>query len=134
MKNICLECDKSFESNSSGSKAKYCSDKCRKRANRNKENIDSTDRYNADSIEVLKDDNMINDPRFDWKLCEELSHKYRLNKDWISRSVKACREAGRQPNYFINRYLEKDGTELDLRVDRASRQIQKSSVWRELTG
>lgn len=79
--------------------------------------------YDASNIHVLKEHDMAN-PMFDWVLIDALSVKYNRDKEWIARSIAACREAGVSPKYFIDRYLERTGSPLNIDVDTTSRSIQ----------
>jgi len=81
--------------------AKTCSDICRKDASR---------KYSANNIKVI--DTKF-DPIFDWKLCEELASKYNKPIDWVKRAIKSCRLAGETPQYIVDRYLEKNGVDIN---------------------
>ena len=60
-------------------------------------------------------------PMFDWELSQRLADKFTRPVEWIKRSIRACREAGESPQYFIDRYLIKTGTEMNQSVDQEFR-------------
>ena len=62
-------------------------------------------------------------PNFDWELAQSLADEYTRPVEWIKRSIRACREAGESPQYFIDRYLIKTGIELNQTVDQEFRTI-----------
>ena len=114
-KHECLECSSDFEATDSGSKAKFCSDKCRKANSR---------KYTSENIKVLEHSDMHLDPRFDWKLIENLSKDYCKDVEFIKRGIESCRNAGVSPNYFIDRYLKLIDIPINKEVNKQSKLMQ----------
>ncbi len=79
--------------------------------------------YEATNIVILREPDRIDNPNFDWELSQSLADKYTRPVEWIKRSIRACREAGESPQYFIDRYLIKTGIEMNQSVDQEFRTI-----------
>ena len=94
----------------------WCCDNCRKKYGR---------AYNASSIKIHNEEF---DQIMDWKLADDLSQEYIKPVEWIKRSIKACREAGESPQYFIDRYLDKKDIPKNLEVEKQSLIIQRGML------
>ena len=79
--------------------------------------------YEAKNIAILREPDRIDNPMFDWELSQRLADEYTRPVEWIKRSIRACREAGVSPQYFIDRYLIKSGIEMNQSVDQEFRTI-----------
>lgn len=112
---LCINCNKDFIENKHSTGQKFCSIKCKNQYN-----------YNSKSIKVLKDKELITDPRFDWKLSEDLSIQYNKPIEWIKRGLLSCRNAGVEIDYFINKYLLKQDIEINKEVIRESILINRN--------
>ena len=66
--------------------------------------------YEAESIRVLIEEEA--DERFPWKMAESLSSKYSVPLSCVYRGLEASSRLGIPADYYINRYLAKDGTKL----------------------
>lgn len=60
--------------------------------------------YTAANIRILDRDEIVE--RFEWAKIAELADRYGRSEDWIRRGLQACREAGVDERYFVDRYLE----------------------------
>ena len=95
--------------------------------------------YTASSIVILSDSERLSDPTFDWELAQQLARDFCRPVEWVERGIRACREAGTDPQYFINRYLHHQSqTErmlipMNQDVDQAYREILKGVYQRGLT-
>ena len=81
-------------------------------------------KYNANSIRILSDEELRKSQAFDWVYVEELAHKHNKPKDWIERSIKACRECNIEPSYFVDKYILKKTLGKDERLEEQSRRLQ----------
>ncbi len=61
--------------------------------------------YNASSIRILTAKEI---QGFDWNRAEQIAQDYQKPIEFIKRGFEACRLAGLEPEYFINKYLEKE--------------------------
>ena len=77
--------------------------------------------YEAKNIVILREPDRMQNPNFDWELAQSLADKFTRPVEWIKRSIRACREAGESPQYFIDRYLIKTGIEMNQSVDQEFR-------------
>lgn len=62
--------------------------------------------YNASSIRVLTAKEI--QDKFDWNRAKQVADDYNRPVEFISRGFEACRLAGLEPEYFIQKYLEKE--------------------------
>ena len=76
--------------------------------------------YDASSIRVVDD---FSHQRFDWVRAHAWAAEFKTPVDWLLRAIRACREAGVNPDYIHRRYLLMDGTPLDPTVDEAMRAL-----------
>ena len=83
------------------------------------------DGYNASSIKILTADVL---EKFDWAKVGELAHKYKRDPKWIDLGLEACRAAGESPDYFIGRYLEKDGRPKNSLVEQSYRDLRDGLI------
>jgi hypothetical protein len=79
--------------------------------------------YTSSSIIVLSNTEVRSDSRFDWEWAQELAQEFRRDPEWIDRGIRACREAGADPQYFIDRYLHHEPIPMNHDVDRVFREI-----------
>lgn len=81
--------------------------------------------YDSKSIRILKPDEIEN--RFEWAHVVALAEKYPLaNIGFIGRGLEACRRCSVESDYFINRYLIKDGkTPPNPDVENAYKEIMR---------
>lgn len=77
--------------------------------------------YTADSIRIL--DHSEAAVRFAWLDVETLAARYRRPRQWIARGLEACRRAGVDRQYFVDRYLEKRDVPRNPVVDAAFREL-----------
>ena len=77
--------------------------------------------YTADSIRIL--DHSEACQRFGWLDAETLAARYRRPAQWIARGLEACRRAGVDRQYFIDRYLEHKPVPRNELVDAAFREL-----------
>lgn len=77
--------------------------------------------YTADSIRIL--DHSEATHRFAWLDVETLATHYRRPVAWISRGLEACRRAGVDRDYFVDRYLERRDVPRNPIVDTAFREL-----------
>jgi hypothetical protein len=61
--------------------------------------------YNADSIHILEPADIT--ARFTWAKIGELAIRYNRSPAWIERGLEACRRAGIDDSYFVQRYLQR---------------------------
>jgi hypothetical protein len=73
------------------------------------------DGYDSSCIKILSPEEVVE--KFDWAKIGELAHKYKRDAKWISLGLEACRASGESLEYFIGRYLEKDGRPRNALVD-----------------
>jgi hypothetical protein len=73
-----------------------------------------SDTYNANSIRVLTDDEILDS--FDWAKIGHLASQYKRDSDFIERGLLACERVGVHYSYFVGRYLENDKT-IPMRED-----------------
>lgn len=84
--------------------------------------------YDASSIRVLSDAEI--EARFEWAKVGALAAKYRKDPGWIARGLTACEWAGRDPSYFIRRYLDGDkSVPLDPDVNAAMELVLEEHRW-----
>ena len=62
--------------------------------------------YNADSIRILEPAEITE--RFTWARIGELAARYNRSAAWIERGLEACRRAGIDDAYFVQRYLKRE--------------------------
>ena len=62
--------------------------------------------YNASSIRVLTAKEI--QDNFDWNRAAQVAKDYQRPVEFINRGFEACRLAGLSPEWFINKYLEKE--------------------------
>jgi len=77
--------------------------------------------YTAESIRILDAGEACQ--RFAWLDAEALATRYRRPVAWISRGLEACRRAGVDRQYFVDRYLEKRDVPRNPIVDTAFREL-----------
>ncbi len=77
--------------------------------------------YTAESIRIL--DHSEAAQRFAWLDVETLATRYRRPAAWIARGLEACRRAGVDRQYFVDRYLEKRDVPRNPIVDEAFREL-----------
>ena len=77
--------------------------------------------YNAGSIRVLDGADIVE--RFAWAEAAELAAQYRRPQRWIERGLEACRRAGVDRSYFIDRFLKRLPVERNEIVDAAYRDL-----------
>lgn len=77
--------------------------------------------YTADSIRIL--DASEATQRFAWLDVESLATQYRRPAAWIARGLEACRRAGVDRSYFVDRYLERKPVPRNPIVDEAFREL-----------
>lgn len=77
--------------------------------------------YNADSIRILDAGDIVE--RFDWAQAAELAAQYRRPQQWIERGLEACRRAGVERDYFIDRFLKRLPIPRNDVVDAAFREL-----------
>ena len=77
--------------------------------------------YNADSIRIL--DHSEAAVRFAWLDAETLATRYHRPAAWIARGLEACRRAGVDRSYFVDRYLERKPVPRNPIVDTAFREL-----------
>jgi hypothetical protein len=61
--------------------------------------------YTAESIRILEPAEV--EERFGWAQAAALAERYRRPEPWIRRGLEACRRAGVEADYFVERYLRK---------------------------
>lgn len=61
--------------------------------------------YNAKSIRILSAKDI---QGFDWNRARQVADDYNKPIEFVSRGFEACRLAGLSPDWFINKYLEKE--------------------------
>lgn len=61
--------------------------------------------YNAKSIRILSAKDI---QGFDWNRARQVADDYNKPIEFVSRGFEACRLAGLEPEYFIQKYLEKE--------------------------
>ena len=79
--------------------------------------------YTAANIAILSDSECMSNPAFDWELTQQLAEDFCRPPEWIRRSLAACRDAGVEPQYFIDRYLHRKPIPMDFTVDKSSREL-----------
>jgi hypothetical protein len=132
----CVICNKPVPKPKRGPVGKTCSNACKQKLYRAKpvtpqtqtqktRNTPVIQAYTASNIRILSGSERFASPAFDWGLAEDLAHEFNKPVEWIERSIRACREAGVSPQYFIDRYLKKLPISIDREVDECSREIQK---------
>ena len=77
--------------------------------------------YTADSIRILDASEAAT--RFNWLDAESLATRYRRPVHWIARGLEACRRAGVDRQYFVDRYLERKPVARNAVVDEAFREL-----------
>jgi nitrate/TMAO reductase-like tetraheme cytochrome c subunit len=87
------------------------------RANRQKRTASERKKIMADAVRRINTTQQMKNKAL------ELSIKYKANLSWVEVGLKACDIAEVNYDYFISRYLEKDGTELNRRVEYEARMI-----------
>ncbi len=132
----CAICSEVIPRPKRGPVGKTCSNACRKKLSRKGKTCDIHTKalktcdtppggaYTASNIVIMGEPERISNPMFDWELAEDLAHEYTSPVEWIKRSIRACREAGITPQYFIDRYLLRKSLPKNKDVDQASRAIQ----------
>jgi len=81
--------------------------------------------YDASSIKILSPDEQL---LFDFNLVDFLAEKYTKPKNYIKRSVEACRLAGVDPrDYFVRRYLNLEDIPENVDVTAISKELQRST-------
>ncbi len=48
--------------------------------------------------------------------------------EWVRRGIAACRDAGVEPQYFIDRYLHRKPIPMDVTVDKSFRELNARST------
>ncbi len=61
--------------------------------------------YNASDIRILEPAEV--NERFTWARVAALADQYRKPAAWIGRGLEACRRAGIDDAYFVERYLQR---------------------------
>lgn len=137
----CVICDKPVPQPKRGPQGKTCSPACKQKLYRSVKPVtllpaladasktrntlpDST--YTADCVRVLSDSERLSMPMFDWELAANLADEYSRPVEYVKRGIQACRESGKSPQYFIDRYLEasylaRKSIPMDAEVDDAFR-------------
>ncbi len=77
--------------------------------------------YTADSIRILDAGEAAQ--RFAWLDAEALATRYRRPVHWIARGLEACRRAGADRSYFVERYLDRKPVARNAMVDEAFREL-----------
>lgn len=77
--------------------------------------------YNADSIKILNSDEA--EQKFEWLQAGRLASEFNMPEDFISRGLECCRRIGFNPEFFVNRYLKKDGTPFSPEFDAVYKEI-----------
>lgn len=77
--------------------------------------------YTADNIRILDASEAAQ--RFYWLDAEELATRYRRPVNWIARGLEACRRAGVDRAYFVERYLERKPVPRNAMVEEAFREL-----------
>ena len=77
--------------------------------------------YTAESIRILDAGEAAQ--RFHWLDAESLATQYRRPAGWIARGLEACRRAGVDRSYFVDRYLERKPVARNAMVEEAFREL-----------
>ena len=131
---LCKICGVVIPKPKRGPAGKTCSNACKQKLYRAKPVTPSTNHqktrntpveqpYTAANIAILSDSECMSNPAFDWELAQQLAEDFRRPPEWIRRSLAACRDAGVEPQYFIDRYLHRKPIPMDLTVDKYSREL-----------
>ena len=81
----------------------------------------TTPDYTAANIHILEPNEVAS--RFSWAKVAALAERYHRSPDWIGRGLEACRRAGVDGDYFIDRYLRRLPIARNDLVDEAMREL-----------
>lgn len=134
---LCKICGANISKPKRGPMRNTCSNACKQRLYRLKKakpvtplpevlkprNTPAEQAYTASSIAILSDSMRMSNPTFDWELAQQLAEDFCRPFEWVRRSLAACRDAGAEPQYFIDRYLHRMPIPMNLEVDQAFREV-----------
>jgi len=63
--------------------------------------------YDSSSIQILGDQEIIREARFDWAIADQWAITYNKPLVWVTRSIQACRNTGVDLDWFKQKYLDK---------------------------
>lgn len=77
--------------------------------------------YNADSIKILNSDEAKR--KFEWLQVGKLAAKFSMPEEFIERGLECCRRIGVNPEFFVNRYLKREGTPFNSEFEAVYKEI-----------
>ena len=136
---LCKICRADIPKPKRGPVGKTCSNACKQKLYRAKpvtplpkvletRNTPVEQAYTASSIAVLSDSECMSNPAFDWELAQQLAGDFCRPLEWVRRGIAACRDAGVEPQYFIDRYLHRKPIPMDFTVDKSLRELNDRST------
>ena len=84
--------------------------------------------YSAAAIRILSDSECRSNPALDWEWAQHLAQEHIKCFEWIERGIRACREVGVEPEYFIEKYLHQKPIPKNTEVDQAFAEILKDQA------
>ncbi|UOL47449.1 hypothetical protein vBVpPvVp04M_00061 [Vibrio phage vB_Vp_PvVp04_M] len=86
--------------------------------------------YSADSIKILNSDEA--EQKFEWLQVGKLADKFNASEEFIERGLECCRRISFSPEFFVNRYLLKDGTPFSAEFEAVYKEIlndRRMALW-----
>lgn len=86
--------------------------------------------YSASAIKILNSDEA--EQKFEWLQVGKLADKFNTPEEFIERCLECCRRIGFNPEFFVNRYLKRDGTPFSSEFEAVYKEIlndRRMTLW-----